>query len=152
VTRNARCEPARVLFLILVLPLFVVAQAFGGSVVWIHAHGDAGAHVHVHSHAHDHEAHDRVTWHASEHGHDTHEQDLPAPDGILLALPELVASTTSCTSLVATIVPPVTFPCAAEDRLGVARTVAILRREWPPPRRQRTGIAALLRTSHAILI
>src|SRR5688572_24856950 len=95
--RSSRCRRGRVLLLLAVLPAILCGPAFGGAAAWIHAHGFGGVHVHLlpDEHEHDHDVATLGEWHdAQGSGHEDgeHDEDGPAPKGLLIELPELVAA------------------------------------------------------------
>ncbi len=111
-----------------------------------HAHLDALHALHDAEDRHDHE----------ERTHEEGRPEEPAPRGLLIELPHVLAarprgatssSATSLAPIVALPSPslrpaPVEGPLRPEDP----------RSAWPSRRAKRSGVAALLRSSHAILI
>ncbi len=157
-----RCKPLgsralqRVLLFIALLPTLVLGPVLGGTRALFHSHGDEGEHVHLVSslaeHAH---AENLEAWHAEQHGESPgHDHEDPLPPSIVIQFPELVAvahlpglaahadaSFSSCC----------TSPAWRQDvlcRLPVAHAPS----PPSPPGITRSGIALLLRSSHAILI
>lgn len=151
----------RTFLLVLLLPALFFGQALGGMAAWVHSHGSSGAHLHLVADRIDDDLlgslHERFdAQHRHEHEDDAREEEEPAPTGMPIELPELLAA-----------------PCkgprlASAQGLHVPALLATPR--WPlvlhvrapahergrsgsPPRgAERSGIAALLRSSHAIRI
>ena len=149
------------LFLIVLLPGLLFGPALGGMAAWLHSHGPSGEHLHLLTEqvAQDHlgALHD---WHDAQHRHEhddgTDGEDEPAPTGLLIELPQLLAAPLGGTTLVPAlgIQVPAIIPV---PRWHLALVEGIHKHElycsgWPPQREKRTGVAALLRSSHAILI
>jgi hypothetical protein len=145
------------LFLVALLPGLLFGPALGGMAAWLHSHGSAGDHLHLLAEqvGADHlgTLHD---WHDAQHEQEqldgSDEGDVPAPTGLLIELPQALASTTLVSTL--DVHPPALLQ-APQWKLGLAEGTC--RREphrsgWPPQLAKRSGVAALLRSSHAILI
>ena len=153
--------PGRVLFVLSLLTALLFGPALGGAVAWIHSHGDSGGHLHL---LPDDEQENEVAaldgWHDAQHrcGHDGdgHADGGPAPRGFLIELPAFAAAAPRGS----TVVPA----ASAQAQIGVPRSFQhlaivesstpqwLIRSGWPPHRTNRSGVAALLRSSHAILI
>jgi hypothetical protein len=143
------------------LPGLLFGQALGGMAAWFHSHGPAGEHLHLVSEqlGQDHPGtlHD---WHDAQHRHEredgSDQDDVPAPTGLMLELPYLLAAPVRSTTLVSasSVSLPASLPV---PRWHLALVEGAHRHElccsgWPPQRAMRSGVAALLRSSHAILI
>jgi hypothetical protein len=153
-----------------VLPLaLVLGHAFGGAAAWIHAHGPHAEHEHAGTHLHVLSAEIDPTdrdalheWHAAEHrrGPTEHQDESdpreePAPDGFLIALPQvLAASSRSPTSASEGVSLAASFPAPDRCSSPVEGTHPPdrCRPGWPSERAKRSGVATLLRSSHALLI
>ncbi len=128
---------------------------------WLHSHGPSGEHLHLLAGQVDPDPlgtlHD---WHDAQHGHEhedaTDEEDEPTPVGLLIDFPQILAapcvdpSFTAASSLhsLAFLPPPRWHlaPVAGPHGDGFYPS------GWPPQGAKRSGVAALLRSSHAILI
>ena len=152
----------RILLLLAVLPVLVLGPALGGMVAWLHSHGSSGAHLHlVLEHGEHHGAGPSHAWHAHQHRHDGEDEtsggdDEPSPEGLRLELRELVAAApraaapAPATSIhVLALLPAPAWEPARIEGLPPARSH---RSVWPPPGSSRSGLAALLRSSHALRI
>jgi hypothetical protein len=159
--REHRRNLARALFVLVLLPMLLLGPALGGVAASLHAHGDAGAHVHVLALGSAAECGSSALqdWHATQHQHSdgapTTGADDRAPEGLTVEFPAALAQSAAAPrprvvgdAAFAALLPiPLAVPCLASGhRAPLART------ESPPPRAARTGVAALLRSSHAILI
>jgi hypothetical protein len=152
------------LLLLALIPALLLGRAFGGRTTWIHAHDDEGLHAHVlHEHVlpenRGHELATLDSWHDAHH----HQEDRdrpdderkPAPEGLVIALPGIVASPCQPSSAKHTCSLHAQLPSA---ELGPQpRAVGVtcrphVRFGWPPQTGERSGVAALLRSSRAILI
>ncbi len=159
--RDGRSAFGQMLFLLVLLPALIVGPALGGMAAWIHSHGPSGGHVHLLAKQLDHgdlgTLHD---WHDAQHRHDhedgTHEEDEPAPTGLLIELPQILAALSSGPTLASagSIHLPALLPSARWHSALVESTHRpdLCRSGWPPQRVKRSGVAALLCVSHAILI
>jgi hypothetical protein len=156
---------ARLIGLLLLLPVLLCGQALGGAVLWLHAHGTAGGHVHVLAAAHDgagHDAHD--AWHAEQHRHEhsgaghrhEREDEDRGPRGVRIEFPQVLETTRpdSTLSSARALSPLALQPAAlAASYVGPDRGRSPAPPQGPPPRRQeRSAVAELLRSSHALLI
>ncbi|MFN0008808.1 MAG: hypothetical protein ACKVXR_12980 [Planctomycetota bacterium] len=154
-------------FLLLVLPMLpalVVGPAFEGGTAWLHTHGTSGGHLHLVAAATDHshptspdEEHD--AWHG--HCHDSAPpiegiRDEPAPEGLRIQFPDLlviapggsVPRSATSSGMLAVLPPPLRHWTVLEHpRPADPRPSA-----GPPRRARRSGLAELVRSSHAILI
>jgi hypothetical protein len=146
------------------LPALLLGPALGGMTVWVHAHDDHGGHVHVVvGHVHDGEQHALEHRHALAHRHDGNAQrhddvqdEQPSPRGLLIELPEALAAArreravTAEESFVLALIPPAPREFVAltihAPRLDPCRAVG------PPGGANRSAVAELLRSSHALLI
>jgi hypothetical protein len=153
-----------VLLAVALLSMLVFGSAFGGVEAWFHSHGPSGGHVHVlpeeREHGHEHDVADLAGWHRALHGSGDegpeHEEDGPVPEGFLLELPPITVAAPRDLSVgsalfapMAAAIPcerPSVHSCAGSTWPGPARS------GWPPQGSRRSGIAGLLRSSHAILI
>jgi len=166
--RSGRQRAGRAWLVLIALPALLFGPAFSGAVAWFHAHGAEGAHVHLlleeHHHAHGqgvvaHEE-DRHSHHpdGGETGDDEpgHGDGGPVPHGFRIELPAFDAAPTRGSSPI----PPATTHSLAGPPASRGPTVPSvapthpvrIRSGWPPQGAQRSGVAALLRSSHAILI
>lgn len=129
---------------------------------WLHSHGPAGDHVHLLAERVDTDHHRTLhDWHAAQHRHergggDHEENETPAPAGLLIDLPHVLATPSAGATPVAaaSVHLPANLPA---PRWHLALVEGTHRHElycsgWPPQRAKRSGVAALLRSSHAILI
>jgi hypothetical protein len=141
------------------LPVLVAGPVLGGAAIRFHAHGAAGEHVHVvadvdHVHVHDFHA-----GHAAAHGHELpagEKHDEPTPTGLLVEFPRVIAAVaksadvpSSTGSVLRSVMPLASWslsPSASTHRPGLCRS------SWPPQPSERSGVAVLLRSSHALLI
>jgi hypothetical protein len=149
------------LLLLALLPGPLFGPALAGMGAWLHSHGPEGEHLHFL--APQVEADQLGTlhdWHAAQHGHEheegSDEDEVPAPTGLLIDLPHLLAAPWGGTTLVAasSVHLPAILP-VPRWHLALAEGThghELYRSGWPPQRTKRSGVAALLRSSHAILI
>ncbi len=156
---SGRCSPGRALLVLALLPALLLGPAFGGVAAWIHSHGPAQGHVHWLPDDHDHDVAAFDGWHAAQHrrGHEhgDHEEG-PAPTGLLVELPGFVAASARGS----TVPPTASLQALALLPLTGWHLALVLsstrpgpiRSGWPPGGTERSGVAALLRSSHAILI
>lgn len=143
------------------LPGLLLGTALGGKVAWLHAHGPAGGHLHVLAEqaADDHhgglrELHDAQHRHESGPAHD--DGEAPPPTGLRIDIPHIVAApcggaaSVSAASVHQSAIfhAPQWAPALVEDPHGSGH----FRSGWPPQRAQRSGVSALLRSNHALLI
>lgn len=156
-----RTQPSRraVLLALVLLPALLCGSLFAGVSAWIHAHGEDGTHVHLVASTHAHEVaalHDHhVDEHGDQHEDDCHEPEEPCPGGLLVELPDFLA-----THRDGTPAGPATGVLALGPSAVIRVCCAVATRPrpapvptgWPPPRHERSGIAALLLSSHALLI
>ncbi len=162
--RAGRSVAGRTLFLLVVsLPVLILGAAFGRMTAWVHAHGPSGNHLHLQSEstdrhdigfAHAHEGHGAPQGLAQEHGGD--EPDEPAPAGLGIDIPLILAVPGGGATIVAESGVPWTELMPAPPwhfaPLVGAHGREHCRAHGPPRPNARSGIPALLRTSHAILI
>jgi len=161
VSTDARALAARLLFALVGLPALVLLPVFAGLQALVHAHGTAGGHVHLPTH---HEHASDEAWHAAqhaaehEHEHETPgvgEEDVPAP-GSRLELPELAAAPArdGAAALAKSVATPAPCPAPRWSLACIESSHApeFFRSGWPPQESWRSGVAALLCSSHAILI
>jgi len=157
---RARGAWAWTLWLLLAVPTLVLGPLWDGGVLLVHEHSEAGEHVHVLSEA----AHEHHGEHAAQHELEVAEQLVsqlalanPEREGshLLIAFPgPLGSSSTSSASLV----PSALLPLYATlvPLVPIRQAVAAISGTGPPGRargeKQRSGVAAVLRTSRAILI
>ncbi len=167
---------ARMLLFLALLPVLVLGSASGAMGLWLHSHGPTGGHVHlVPPHADPlqlgslHERHDARHHHEHEHEHDhepehEHEgeppdgedEDHPAPRGLVIELPPVLAATPKSSNSSAAASTP--LPSMHPVRRWHVAVQAIEHRPdrcrygGPPQRARRSGVAELLRGSHALLI
>lgn len=178
-TRGGRSASGRsLLVLVALLPVLLVGPAVGGMTAWFHSHGPAGEHLHLlteHVDAHRHGTlHD---WHDAQHGLEAHERADDAheggreageegveyaPTGLVIELPRILAAPyarahlASATSIhsAPSIHLPALLPTLRQHLVfgeGPGKN-GPCRSGWPPQRAKRIGVAALLCSSHAILI
>lgn len=158
--RSERCSPGRFLVVLALLPALLAVPALGGFAAWIHAHGPSGAHVHLMSSGHDHDVAALEGWHDAQHrlepADEDHDVGGRAPKGLRIELPEIVAPATHGSNAIhaAGVRAPVPPPFAGWHPPLVERSLRpwLIRSGWPPQGTRRTGVAALLRSSHAIRI
>jgi len=146
---------------LLVLALFALplGAAFDGAVAWIHSHGHRGGHLHLLAAEHEAAAHGE--WHAAEHRHE-HAPE-PEPDdeeredrpGVLVDLPEGLAASARGSGTIPSS--RVLAQAPLLERQALTPAVAsgppgVVRSGWPPQRGRRSGVAALLCSSHALLL
>lgn len=158
-TRHERWFRTRGLLVLVLIPALLLGAAFDGAVTWIHSHGLGGGHVHLLSGEHEVAALDE--WHAADHRHghehEPEHQDEPHDDhrGVVVDLPEFVA--VSARGLRKFPWDGVLAPAPVFRRWTLMPRAALPppqapRSDGPPWPCRRTGVAALLRSSHAILI
>jgi hypothetical protein len=151
------------------LPVMLLGAVLGGTRAWLHAHGSQGGHLHLLAEPiAEHHPDALRDCHAAQHRntHDDggdarheddahHPDDMPAPAGLLIDLPHVPAAPCAGTTLVsASSALPATLPA---PRWTLALVDGTHRQKlygsgWPPQRAKRSGVATLLRSSHAILI
>jgi hypothetical protein len=156
----ARIGGERAFLLAALLPALLLAPVFGGRAAWIHSHGGIEGHVHilpVSSSAG--ELGFLGAWHASQHEGevDSHEDDHErVPSGIVVGFPRILAVCVQGASSASQSVAPHLADAAAYgwrlDAIESPYRPELCRSRWPPGQGRRSGIAALLRSSHAILI
>lgn len=159
--RGGRSASGRTLLFLVLLPGLLFGPAFGGMAAWLHSHGPAGEHLHFVTEQvgldHLGTLHD---WHDAQHRHEredgSDQDDVPAPTGLLVDLPHILAAPVGSTTLVSALSVhlPAVLPA---PRWHLALVKGTHRHElycsgWPPQRAKRSGVAELLRCSHAILI
>jgi hypothetical protein len=144
----------------LLLPALVLGTVVGGRTTWLHSHGaDAG---HVHLPPQDvavRGASALAEWHAGQHEDDDrhrHQDRGPHPTGLVVDLPAILLASSPTTSS-ADPIGSLAFATAPAwacpgPLVETGPRPDLCRSGWPPQRGRRSGIAALLRTSHAILI
>lgn len=159
--REGRLAARQILLLLVLLPALIVGPALGGRAAWLHSHGPSGEHLHLLAAEPDpadvgtlHEWHETQHRHGDEEG--TDEEERPAPTGLLIELPEILAapsngqSWSSATSLdLPALLPSPRWHLAL---LESQHRPELCRSGWPPQPAKRSGVAELLRSSHAILI
>lgn len=145
--------------ILLLLPLLALGPAVGGISAWVHVHGEAGTHLHLFASGEHHGSSAHHDWHATQHSdaHDaaTADDDEPAPGGLIVELPEELAQSVdaptrprfAADASVATLLP---IPSPVPRVACGARTLHA-RFDLPPRQAVRSGVAVLLRSSHAIL-
>ncbi len=158
------CGPKRMPLLLVLLTVLAFGSTLGGMAAWFHSHGPSGGHLHLFAtHADPGElatVHDR---HAAQHRHgredetdEDEEPTSPSPEGLLLELPQILAVVPSAQSSASTLSFHVSAQLAAPRwHLALARCTHrfdLCHSGWPPQKRTLSGVAALLRSSHAILI
>jgi len=157
--RKSASLPA--LALVVLLPALLCGPALGGMKAWLHSHGPSGGHLHV---LMEHLAPDRLgalyDWHHAQHRrwHEggTRGEDALAPTGLMIDLPRVLVA--PCRG--STFFPALSSSLPAirpAPRWQLERVEAIDRGRqpisgWPPERPERGGVAALLCSSHALLI
>jgi len=167
------------------LSVFFLGMAPGGVSTWIHAHGPEGGHLHLLPSGIDDTVGGLGEWHGAHHrseaeheaehhdgpradprdghgarAHEDHgnpDEHEPAPEGVQLDLPVLLALAPKTPGGATTVgLPGLAAPlaplrwCLAPSRSGHRPELA--RSGDPPPWSARSGVAALLRSSHALLI
>ena len=113
-----------------------------------------------HEHEHEHDVAALEAWHDAEHrhGHEKgeHEEEGPAPSGLMIELPELVAAAPRSSTVIpsAGVQTLAALPFSRWHLALVESSIRTgpIRSGWPPRETTRSGVAALLRSSHAILI
>ena len=158
--RERRCGPPQMLLVLALLPALIFGPALGGMAAWLHSHGPSGGHLHLLALETDHDLGARQEWHDAQHRHDhqddTHHEEEPTPVGLLIELPQVIGTAPRVTALSsATWFPlPAFVPSVRSTLVLVESTYRpdLRRSGWPPQRAKRSGVAALLRSSHAILI
>ncbi len=156
-----RFASGQMLLLLVLLPALIVGPALGGMAAWLHSHGPSGGHLHLLAPETEHADLGTLhAWHDGQHRHEhedgTHEEDEPAPTGLLIELPQILAAPSSDPTLASapSIHLPALLPSAHWHLALVDSThrPELCRSGWPPQGAKRSGVAALLRSSHAILI
>ncbi|MEW6072904.1 MAG: hypothetical protein AB1726_09990 [Planctomycetota bacterium] len=155
-----RPSPGRVLLVLALLPALLSGPALGRAAAWIHWHGHSGGHVHLLRDEHARNVAALDGWHDAQHrpGHENgeHEKNGPAPKGLLIDLPELVAASPPGSTAIpaASVLALALLPIPGLHLALVESSIrpGFLRSAWPPLGSKRSGVAALLRSSHAILI
>ena len=150
---------ARAFLLALLLPVLLLGPVGRGGSAWIHAHGTVGSHFHLLPEGAAGDVAHLHGWHAGQHHHESdehHEDDERAPSGLVIALPSLLAPAAKASSPSASLPAPSLAGFPAEDACVEGdrdpRRAEPARSGWPPQRGRRTGVAALLRSSHALRI
>ena len=147
--------------MLVLLPVLLLGPALAGGGAWLHSHGAEGQHLHLLPAQLEPGHHASMTeWHHDQHWaaheQDSHEQDESAPEGLLIDLPQLVAVHARGPRVDGGFVAPFATPqaCPAWSLLvreGPQRPERI-HAGRPPEPPLRSGIAALLLSSHAIRI
>jgi len=173
--RSGRSSAWRVLLALVLLAPVLCASPLGGLEAWIHAHGPWGGHVHVlsdldeledhgHGHGHGHgHRHDVADHHArpesreaSARAEEDHPQHHPAPEGVRIELPRVIAvAPRDSVRATGPGVPALaTAPLVrwTPERIETRGPPESMRCGRPPGRARRSGIVALLQSSHALLI
>ena len=148
--------PALRLLVLALLPALVYGPVLGGLAAWVHAHGPSGAHLHLlqaqTEQADLHERHDELHGHA----HERHEHEAPEPEGLLIEFPQVLANAPrdpgAGPAASATPAAPVQSVRSSLLFAGSTHRAYLCRSAWPPQEPARTGVAALLLSSHALLI
>ena len=161
-TRRSRRRALRrrALLLALLLPglLLLLGTVVGVQTAWVHSHGEEAGHVHLLAeHADSGEAIGLESWHEHQHdGEEPHDEHEPTPPGLLIDLPPLVAGhqqTANPADIIASSCVRASLAWVPGGALGrIRHRPEVLRSGWPPQENRRSGIAALLGSSHAILI
>jgi hypothetical protein len=160
--RARRCAPQRVLLVLGLIAALVLGSALGGSTAWLHSHGHSGGHVHlVAAEIAPADLEVLHAWHDARH-HEGHEhapeeerEEGPAPDELLIELPQILAAASRTSTVPTTSVQAPALPASLRWQLALVESVHrpdVCRSGWPPEVAGRSGVAALLRSSHAILI
>jgi len=149
----------RTLLLVLLFPAIVLGHAIDGQTVLIHSHGDSAGHFHLMPVSSSHEEHGQLdAWHADlhaqEHGEGQHHEEPEGSDGFHIDFPEiLVAAPSRTTATTNVYLLDLSVWTRAQCTLVASEArPKVLHLGWSPPRPAATGIVALLRSSHAILI
>ncbi len=148
------------LLVLALLPALIFGPALRGTA-WFHAHGTSGGHLHLPPSEPDHDDLGALhAWHDAQHryAHETekHQEAEPTPEGLLIELPQILAAApgrstlASAASIHASLLPP--SPRWHVFLVATTYRPDLFRSGWPPQRAQRSGVAALVRSSHAILI
>lgn len=156
------------LLVLIALPALLFGPALSGAVAWFHAHGAEGGHVHLLPEELHHVHGDGVVAHEESprshpHGEGETRDHEPghgdggqAPHGFRIELPAFDAAPTRGS----TPIPPA-LPLALAGLPSLRGPTPVvagpthpgrIRSGWPPQGAQRSGVAALLGSSHAILI
>lgn len=155
--RRQRAFRESALLLALLLPALVCGPVFGGRTVWLHSHGDEEVHVHLPP-AGSAGGLALGEWHDSQHHDesDEHHEHGQVPAGVVVHLPRvLVASSQAARALPSLGAFHIAAWSVTILRVDAGRRPCrpeLFRSGWPPQSGQRTGVAELLRSSHAILI
>jgi hypothetical protein len=158
-TRRSVRGRVHAVLLVALLPVFALGPALGGGMAWFHSHGPSGGHLHLvpSEHGHDHDALD--AWHEVQHHRaqegESHEVAEHAPDGLRIEMPAVIATAPSKAPAPGTSIAPPAFlpsPGWSVELPGATCRPERCRSGWPPGKARRSGVAALLRSSHAILI
>jgi hypothetical protein len=157
---TARSLGERAFLLAILLPALLLGPALGGRAIWLHSHGQGVEHLHLLPAS---ASADRVetldVWHELEHedaDHSHPDDHGPAPHGLVLQVPILhfvSSSPAGAESLPASFFLAIQPFCGRHgDALRGVHRAEPRRSGWPPDRGARSGVAAVLRSSHAILI
>jgi hypothetical protein len=148
----------QLLLLVLLLPGLVLGATLDGQTAWFHSHGPAGDHLHLLFASADLDGHERASVVEQLHSHEgaAPEDEHDAPAGIWIELPRILAASTRNASQpqvpvvqASAPLPPVRWRPVTTERL---HRPDACRFGWPARGRELSGVAALLRSSHAILI
>lgn len=158
--RERSCGPGRALLVLALLPALLFAPALDGATVWVHAHASSGVHLHIHEPLANHEFGAHHERHEDEHRHGqdggAQPDHTPAPAGFLIELPHLHAAAPKKPEAVfaagARVSAPPPQRCAGVPWEDTAGPRAGARWRRPFAGSQRSGVAALLRSNHALLI
>ncbi len=147
----------RALLVALVLPALLLGQVTGGRIGWVHSHDEHGGHLHLADVAAPGDVQALSAWHATQHhgDPDSRAHERP-PAGLVFAVPALLASAPGPAGGLA---PPSACkvllgpePLPLVELAGGTHQPELCRNGWPPQRTARSGVVALLRSSHALLI
>lgn len=168
---------ARIVVALLILPALLIAPIANGGAVLFHSHGHSHAQDHEHGNGHAHvlpsalahgPSHALDDWHHEEHEPANHDRDDPcgdpAPDrrapatpptGLLLKLSWSILPRSELRSCIATPVFQLALAFTTETTFDLRANRHAWREPVLPPRAGspgRSGVAAVLRSSHALLI
>lgn len=148
-----------ILVAVLVLPWLLLGSIVGGRTIWLHSHGQEGRHLHTADGAATFHAWSLAAEHHEGHGHDEEggervEHDCPRTGTpVLLPFAPIVgvrAPSSPGLSVPIGLAPG--SPAAGGRGDGHRATSRQPPADRPPPGPRRSGIAALLTSSHAILL
>jgi len=161
VERGGRCELKHLLLLFFLLPTLLLAPSLGGAVAWFHAHGPSGGHLHLlPSKSAVEGLHGLQARLEARHEHAdedvTHEEEDHPPHGLRIELPRILAASPRGTALAAaaSLLAPAPL-CGIREHAALAAGRSrprAGRAHRPLVRARRSGVAELLRSSHALLI